>query len=674
MAEGRGSCPGREKAVRLSSPLFLALLPVIPVLAYLTIRRVRSLPPGRRALFLALRSASLALLAVALAGPALSRLTDRLTFVFVLDQSHSVAETGQAMELIARARSRMAPGDSALLVRFGAEAEAEVLAPGRSVDAEAGEIDGSATDIAAGLRLGLAEAGRAGGGAPRVVLLSDGNQTTGDADAAAAEARALGARIFVFPLPAAAQAGEVAVTDIVAPALARAGEPHQVTALVRSMGAVRARVTLLRDGEPAGTLEQLLAPGENALAFTGHFPERGLHSWEAVVQAGTDSMPENNRFRRFVEVTGSPRVLFVAREGRRSSALLAALAAQGIEAVEVEPSGLPGSLAGFLPYDAVILDNVPGFGLSYEKMQIIERYVRDAGGGLLMIGGENSFGAGGYYKTPIERALPVDMDVKSQVQMPRLSLVIVTDKSGSMGGTVASGEMKIDVVKSAAFAAVELLSPFDRVGLLAFDADVEWTVPLKEAGDREQISRELATLSPGGGTILYPALAEAYRVLSSSQSPLRHIIILSDGLTNPGEFDSLVARIARDKITVSTVAVGEDADTELLAAIARRGGGRYYAATDPRAVPRIFMTETILVSRGLLIEKRFLPSAWSASEIIDGLSSADLPRRRRRISSAGRVCAHLHEDRRGEGARCPVRCSAARGLALRAGEVGRLHG
>ena len=145
-------------------------------------------------------------------------------------------------------------------------------------------------------------------------------------------------------------------------------------------------------------------------------------------------------------------------------------------------AALPGTLAGYLPYDALILDDVPGFGISNEKMETIARYVRDAGGGLLMVGGDASFGAGGYYKTPIERALPVDMDVKSQVQLPRLSLVIVVDKSGSMGGTVPTGETKLDVVKSAALSAIELLNPFDRVGLLAFDADWEWTVPLTERG------------------------------------------------------------------------------------------------------------------------------------------------------------------------------------------------
>lgn len=420
--------------MRLAQPWLFALLVLVVPLAVLTVRRARILAPGRRALFLGLRAAALLLLAAALAGPAAARLTDRLSFIFLLDSSHSVPQDGreEALALVSRVRSRLAPGDSAVLVRFGAGAALEALAPGMAPDPGLeSQVDGSATDIASALRLGLAEAGRAGGGSPRVLLLSDGNQTAGDALAASAEARALGARIFAVALEPSRSPGEVAVSDLSAPARVRAGEPHQVTVLLRSLATVRARVTLFADGEPAGTRDIALSPGENAVAFTGVFPDRGLHAWEAVVVAPADAVPENNRFRALVEVTGRPQVLYVARRGRGSQPLLAALAAQGIETVEAEPQALPGSLAGLSPFDAVILDNVPGFGLSYEKMQAVERYVREAGGGLLMIGGENSFGAGGYYGTPIERALPVDMDVKSHVQMPRLSLAIVADKSGA---------------------------------------------------------------------------------------------------------------------------------------------------------------------------------------------------------------------------------------------------
>ena len=169
-------------------------------------------------------------------------------------------------------------------------------------------------------------------------------------------------------------------------------------------------------------------------------------------------------------------------------------------------------------------------------------------------------------------ALPVDMDVTSQAQLPRLALVIVTDKSGSMQGTVPTGETKLDVVKSAALSVLELLNPFDRVGLLAFDADWEWTVPVTEARNREQIAADLATLQSGGGTVLYFALEEAFRELAGIEAAVKHVIVLSDGLTNPGEFEQLARAMRAAKITVSTVAVGDDADVGMLRELAAAGG------------------------------------------------------------------------------------------------------
>jgi Ca-activated chloride channel family protein len=631
-----GMAPG-EVAHRMSlqSPLWLAALAAVPLLVILTVRELRRRPDlltrGRAAAFLLLRGVAVVLLVLGLAGLALARLTDRLSVVFVLDQSRSVSapERERALAVIEKIRARLGGGDSAALVRFGAGAQTDTLDTGASVPEEGAEVDTGATDIGEALQVGLAQA--RSGAPPRIVLLTDGNENRGSADAAAGVARSMGARIFPVPLgtpPAGSgvpTAAEVAVDEVRAPPRVRQGEAHEVTVMVRSRTAVAARVTLFRDAAPLATRVQQLAPGENAVQFTGSFPQRGLHAWDAVAEAPGDELSQNNHNRQLVEVSGPPQVLYVSRPGRSSPSLLAALAAQGISADARPATALPGTLAGYLPYDALILDNVPGFGISTEKMETIAQYVRDAGGGLLMAGGDSSFGAGGYYKTPIERVLPVDMDAKSQVQVPGMSLVLVVDKSGSMGETVPTGETKLDVVKSAALAAIQSLNPFDKAGVLAFDADWLWAVPLTSAGDTEKISTELSTLSAGGGTIMFPALEEADRVLSASDSPLRHVIVLTDGLTDSADFKGLLARMEQHHITVSTVAVGDDADTELLGAIARWGKGRTYATNDPRDVPRIFLTDTTLASRGLVVDKAFFPREVSAAEMLHGLSLDGLP-------------------------------------------------
>ncbi len=588
-------------------------------------RRGEALSPRRTGTFLALRAAGLALLVLGLAGFGLTRFTDRLSLVFLIDQSRSVtpAQRAAGLRVVEAIRGKLRRGDSTALVRFGADAVTDDMTDGLPIPEDGAAVAADATDIGAALQAGLARPG--GQGARRMVLLTDGNENRGDAERAAGAAKSLGARVFPVPLADERTGPEVSVEEVRAPARVRQGEAHEVTVMLRSRTGTRARVTLLRDALPVATREEALAPGENAVPFSGSFPERGLHAWDALVDVRGDSVARNNHGRLLVAVSGAPQVLYASKPGKGSPSLLAALAAQGIAVARRDPPALPGTLAGYLPYDALILDNVPGYGISTEKMETIARYVRDAGGGLLMTGGDSSFGAGGYYKTPIERVLPVDMDAKSQLQLPGLSLALVLDKSGSMGAQVPSGETKLDVVKSAAMAAIEALNPFDKVGVLAFDADWAWAVPLSAAGDTARIAADLAALAPGGGTVLFPALQEAERVLSSSPSPLRHVILLTDGLTDTADFRALIEKMVRERITVSTVAVGEDADADLLAGMARWGGGRTYSTIDPRDVPRIFLTDTLLASRGLLVEKDFLPRPGSAGESIKGLDLGALP-------------------------------------------------
>jgi Mg-chelatase subunit ChlD len=629
--------------MRFLSPWYLLLLLAIPPLVWLSVRSLKrtvsgaasptpGLSPTRRLLFITLRVIALASLVLALAGLVLSRTgIGGMTMAFLLDESDSVSRESHAtaIAMMEQIRSRLSGDDRAILVRFGGNAEAEELVPGKQVPEEAAEeIDRGTTDIARAVQFTLAQLPEEG--SRRIVLFSDGNENRGKAAETAALAASFGVEISCVPLAPPPSQSEVSVESINAPDRVRTGEPHEITVLIKSRTRTSARISLFRDGVPVGTQEEMLSSGENSITATGIFPDPGLHSYEALVDSSDDLFLENNHVKRFVEVSGNPAVLYVAKRGGKSSALLSALAAQGISVVEREAGELPGSIQGFVPYDGVILDNVPAYSLSFEKMQIIEQYVRDVGGGLLMIGGDSGFGAGGYYQTPIERVLPVDMDVKSQVQMPRLTLIIVADKSGSMEGIVPTGETKLDVVKSAAYSAIELLNPFDRVGLLAFDASWEWTVPVTEARNKEAVGQELSTLIPGGGTVLFPALEEAHRVMVSAVSAMKHIIIISDGLVSDGteraaELEKTISDMAAEKITISTVAVGQDADKALLSSIAKRGGGRYYATDDPTNVPRIFMTETMLVSRGLLVEKTFLPQPRSGSEILQGIPLAGMP-------------------------------------------------
>ena len=274
----------------------------------------------------------------------------------------------------------------------------------------------------------------------------------------------------------------------------RAFRKLEFRVVVESSTASTARLLLFEDETYLGSKDIVLRPGDNAFRFSGLLEEPGIHSYQAYVEADQDSFAENNVGEALVQVRGDPAILYVYGE-RPSSSLVAALEAQGFRVAVTASSDMRADPTGLARWDLVIFDNVPAYDLSLARMEAVESYVRSGGGGFLMLGGDASFGMGGYYKTPIEKVLPVDVDVTSSMQTPSLSLVMVVDKSGSMGGASRTAETKLEIVKEAALSAVEVLNPFYTVGLLAFDADTEWIVPVVAAGERSLIVDRLSGLS-----------------------------------------------------------------------------------------------------------------------------------------------------------------------------------
>jgi uncharacterized membrane protein len=335
-------------------------------------------------------------------------------------------------------------------------------------------------------------------------------------------------------------------------------------------------------------------------------------------------LAENNLLQGVVAVKGPPRVLVLAAENDSQRIISRVLQVQGYGVAESSPQTHPLSLSELSAYDLLVLDNVPAFQLTHAKMENIEKYVRDLGGGVLVIGGSQSYGAGGYFRTPLERILPVDMRPPARLEMPHVALLFVIDKSGSMGAG-SEGSTKLDLAKAAAIAAADIMNPTDQVGILAFDASWDWALPFRQVGKGEWISEKLSSLQSDGGTDLYKAMIEAHRAIAGKQAAIKHVIVLSDGLTDKADFQTLVQKMARDGITVSTVSVGTDADVQLMADIAKNGKGRGYVALDPQTIPQIFTTETLLIARDLLIEKNVTPTIVAPTGPLKGIAQNSLP-------------------------------------------------
>ena len=417
---------------------------------------------------------------------------------------------------------------------------------------------------------------------------------------------------------------EIYLSDLTLPRQVDSAESFEIRGAIESGADAVARIRLLRDGIVQREREIHLQAGTNQISFTEALRERGSHRFELLVESAQDNLPENNMLQGVVEVRGPPRVLYLSSEKESQRFLSRALRVQGYAVVEASPQGGALTLAELAPFDLLVLDNVPAYQLSQAKMEAIEKYVSDLGGGLLVIGGPQSYGAGGYFRTPFERILPVDMRPPVRIDLPHVALLFVLDKSGSMGGG-PEGSTKLDLAKAAAMAAADIMNPTDQIGILAFDAEWDWVLPFRPVGRGEWISEGLSSLRSDGGTDLYKALVEAYRSIATKEAAIKHILVLSDGLTDKTDFTSLAAQMIRAGITVSTVSVGHDADIKLLAEIAKHGKGRGYVTVDPETIPQIFTTETLLISRDLVIEKTVAPTITAPVGPMRSIDGSRLP-------------------------------------------------
>ena len=477
-------------------------------------------------------------------------------------------------------------------------------------------LDAKGTDIASALE--VAAAAVPPFYVPRIVLLSDGNSTAGDP---LKVATALRGKVDVSTVPLSVRNDpEVQVASVNAPTQVQQGEGFNVEVVVDSNHDDDAgKVEIYRGDVKVADQPMKLKKGENRLLLKQSLDQGGLTPLTARVSGYKDTLLDNNSDFGLVFTAGKPRVLLVESDVDQAKHLTFALEEQNMQIDVRPPRGMPETLAELQNYDLVILSNVPATSLTRRQMEVARSYVQDLGGGLVMLGGDQSFGLGGYYKTTLEEILPVRSDFEKEKEKPSLAMMLVIDKSGSMGGE------KIEMAKEAARAAVELLGPNDKVGVLAFEGENFWVSEMHPCTDKGFVLDRIASLEAGGGTVMAPAMEEAHETLRSTVAKLKHVIILTDGVSAPGDFEGIAQAMAADRITVSTVAMGSDAAQELLDDIARIGGGRYYVADDAGQVPQIFAKETVTASKSAINEQPFSPTVVRPSPALAELDLADAP-------------------------------------------------
>jgi Mg-chelatase subunit ChlD len=602
----------------ITTPVALVLLLTIPLIIYLGWPHNR-FRRQRDSASLILRTVIVLLLVLALAGTQVVRSADRLAVVFLVDVSDSMATTAQesAFDYIREALPEMQPDDLAGIVAFGADAQvARSLSSTRELSPIRVTPQSGNTNLAAAIRLGLAlfpdDTAR------RMVVLSDGLATVGNTDGAAELAAA--ARVEISYVPYIRDIGpEIQLQDVTVPTTLDEFQEFDLTMTITSETDTPAVVTVLSAGDIVNQQNVDLRQGTNSYTLRLQSGGSGFTDFQVQVEpSGDDGFYQNNSLGAFTRVEGAPRVLVVGT-AEETTQIVLALTDSGIQVDRISPTDLPPSTTGLAPYESVVLVNVNATTLATQSMSVVESYVSDLGGGLVVVGGPNAYGPGGYFQTPLEDALPVEMRIRDQERMPQLTIAYVIDRSGSMGATGSSGVSNLDLAKEAIIRSVDLLQPTDRAGVVSFDNNSYWVAEFQNAFDRDGLQRRVATLRPGGGTSIMAGMRLVANTIVQEPSELKHIILLTDGGADPGGLVELSAELNRDEeVTTSIISIGSF-PAEFMQRMADVGGGNYHNVVDPASIPTIFTLETVLATRSYIQEGEFAPTLSANHPIMQNI-------------------------------------------------------
>lgn len=625
-----------------TTPFALLLLLAIPFIIWVGWPRRRVASRWRDWASLAFRVLMMLLLALALAGTQLVQANQTVAVIFLIDASDSIAseEAQQAEAFVRAAIETMDTKNQAAVILFGSNALVErpmsglaELAPITSVPQRLH------TNLAEAIRLALALF--PAGSGRRIVLLSDGAATVGDTEATARLAANAGVEISYIPLNRTTTAGaplvEAWITAVDAPTRISQGEIFRIDITAESTANMPATLRVLSGGTVVYEEVVDLGRGLNNFPVRLRAGEQEFARYRVQIEPQTDTYFQNNELAAFTEIIGPPRVLIVAAEGSdegsdlgndlaapdESLQLQEALAAVGLPVDRTTPAALPASLASLSNYASIVLVNVNASHLTPRKMETLQSYVRDLGGGLVAVGGPESYGMGGYFKTPLEETLPVDMQIKDQERFPAVSMVIVIDRSGSMGAD-EGGVSKIQLAAEGAVRVVELLNDFDYITVIPVDTAPHNPIGPLPASDKQTAITLIREIGAGGGGIyVRSGLEAAAAALAQSPTAIKHIIVLADGADSEQKegVPELLDGLTAEGVTITFVSIGSGSDVPWLQQMAERGNGRFHFTDRAANLPQIFTQETTNIQRSYLVEERFFPTLARSSPILSGITA-----------------------------------------------------
>lgn len=594
----------------LERPWVLILLLAPLAWCYWEWRKARLVPDGQWRLLL--KALTIAMVILALAEPRIDTTESKLAVAAVVDTSASVpqADLQRASQWANELESAKGRHDLTIhpFARGIRPASKDERGKEWSLRATAGE-QGRASDLEAALREAAATLPERR--VPRLVLISDGKENRGSVARAAWQMKSLGIPIDVLPLKGRPQPA-LRLTSVNLPPQAFVGERFTVEMEISAPRAARATVQLVADGKKLGESQVQLQAGENNVRAVAALTESGSFDLSGRIEA--DGLGEV-QFARALTLK-KPRLLYLSQdpEGTETNLLKAA------ESARFEVTRSSNTDAEKLSnFQLVALNNIDLEALAPARKAEFEAFVK-AGGGLLVIGGERNIYLEKKKDMPedaLERTLPAKL---APPRSPEGTCVIlIVDKSSSMEGR------KMDLARLAAIGVIENLRPIDMIGVLIFDNSFQWAVPIRKAEDKLFIKRLVAGVTPDGGTQIAPALGEAFRKTVPVKATFKHIVLLTDGISEEGDSISVAREAANLKITISTVGLGQDVNKAYLEKIASFSKGKSHFLVDPSGLEQILLRDVMEHTGSSAIERPTTPIISKQVELLDGVGMETAP-------------------------------------------------
>lgn len=610
------------RVLSFTRPEMFWLMAVSPWIWWMHVAGGAGLGGTRAVAALLVRLCLLATLVLALTEPRAVRTSNTLTVVYALDMSDSIGDklSDEALKFVARTAGPGRPEkDEAGFIVFGRNAAVELpprmSMPLDGIEAINSRVSRDGTDLEKALSLAAAMIPEENEG--RVVLITDGTATEGNLSRALDEIRSRRIPVDVVGVNY-DNDKEVWVEKLELPRSVKIGETYEAAVVVSALAPGKGKLTLQENGRAIATQDVEFAAGKNRYVMPLYLRSAGYYEYVARIEtAEKNDWAENNVAINYLYLKGAGKVLVVTDpqgEPQDAARLVKALK-ESERLVEVQDAyDFPRDAFSLLPYDAVVLVNVPADAFDMVQMQAAHDAVYNQGIGLLMVGGQNSFGPGGYHRSPIEEALPVTMDITEKKILPKGALAIILHTCEfNQGNTWAKRITK---------EAINVLGKQDEVGVIYYGMGAQWLFPLTPAGEYKKLIELINNCEPGDMPDFQTSMQMGLDGLKESDAAVKHMIIISDG-DPQAPTPKLLQDFTNERITVTTISVFPHGGTEvqLLETIANATGGRYYNPKDPNILPRLFIKEAKTLKKSMIQNKTFLPSVEFPSEILKGIDA-----------------------------------------------------